>query len=227
MGRTEQIYDVPGGVSTIGDYAFYSCKTLVNINLPQSVVIIGDYAFYNTSELCDFQFPSKAIAIGNSAFCYCNGLSNVVIPNGIKTINESVFAHSSIESIVIPDSVTVIKSYAFGGCRKLTSIDMSKKVERIEYRAFAGCGGIQYMVLPETTTYIDEDAMSYDSYMDECENYTEFYVYKGSYSDTFLQSIKAFKIKYIDENTVLPIHQEYLENDIWDGTVADENATLL
>ena len=43
---------------------------------------------------------------------------------------------TSLEDIVIPESVKTIGSYAFDGRSKITSLEIPNGVEKIEYRAF-------------------------------------------------------------------------------------------
>ena len=40
-----ELYNIPGTVTSIGDKAFYRCHSLTNINIPNSVTIIGNEAF--------------------------------------------------------------------------------------------------------------------------------------------------------------------------------------
>ena len=48
--------NIPGYVTSIGDYAFYYCGSLKSINIPDSVTSIGDYAFYNCNSLTCVSF---------------------------------------------------------------------------------------------------------------------------------------------------------------------------
>ncbi len=58
----------------------------------------------------------------------------------VKKIANSAFkGHSSLTSIVIPDSVTSIGKYAFYGCSGLTSIVIPANVTSIGDWAFSGC----------------------------------------------------------------------------------------
>lgn len=40
-----ELYNIPGTVTSIGDKAFYRCHSLTNINIPNSVTSIGNEAF--------------------------------------------------------------------------------------------------------------------------------------------------------------------------------------
>ena len=42
---------IEDGVTSIGNYAFFSCASLKNITLPNSVTSIGDHAFDNCRSL--------------------------------------------------------------------------------------------------------------------------------------------------------------------------------
>jgi hypothetical protein len=61
-------YAIPGGVATIGDYAFENCPSLTNITVPGSVTSIGEYAFENCAGLTNIYFAGNAPAVDSSAF---------------------------------------------------------------------------------------------------------------------------------------------------------------
>lgn len=86
---------------------------------------------------------------------YSGKLRNVVVPreyNGeaVAGIGDNAFEnHSSLESIVIPDSVTEIGEKAFSGCTSLTAIDLSN-VRSIGMGAFSGCSKLASAVLSDS-----------------------------------------------------------------------------
>ena len=62
---------IPDGVTSIGAYAFYECRSLTSITIPDSVTSIGDYAFYNCSSLktvyyCGTEEQWGKISIGSN-----------------------------------------------------------------------------------------------------------------------------------------------------------------
>ena len=45
--------NIPDSVTTIGEWAFYNCTSLVSITIPDSVTTIGYQAFYGTEFECN------------------------------------------------------------------------------------------------------------------------------------------------------------------------------
>ncbi len=79
------------GVTSIGNYSFYSCNNLENITLPDSITSIGTWAFYYCSALKSITFPDGLTIIGYSAFDYCSGLTTITIPDNVTFIGEKAF----------------------------------------------------------------------------------------------------------------------------------------
>ena len=47
------------GITSIGDWAFYSCSSLNSIEIPNSVTSIGNYAFYGCKSLTDVYYTGN------------------------------------------------------------------------------------------------------------------------------------------------------------------------
>ena len=84
-------YVIPSSVTSIGDRAFYGCRSLSEIAIPSSVTSIGDWAFSRCASLSEIVIPSSVTSIGDSAFSYCASLSEIVIPSSITSIGDSAF----------------------------------------------------------------------------------------------------------------------------------------
>lgn len=135
------------GVQNIGKGAFYNSKLLTSMHIPSSVTFLGASILLSCTGIKEF-----SIAEGNEVYStdgnlvYSSdklvmymGLSAAVeIKDGINEIARAVFMNNGvITSIVIPDSVTIIRDLAFNGCTKLTTIKIGKGLEELESGAFS------------------------------------------------------------------------------------------
>ena len=110
-------YSIKEGVRIICNNAFFCCRSLTDIVIPDSVTSIGDKAFYRCSSLTSFVIPNGVTRIGNGAFLGCSSLKEVAIPDSVTSIGDGAFASCrSLSNIVIHDGVTSIGDGAFWGC---------------------------------------------------------------------------------------------------------------
>ena len=148
-------YSIRKGVKVIGDHAFFSRRSLTNINIPNSVTTIGDSAFAFCDSLTSINIPNSVTTIGDSAFGGCKSLTNINIPNSVTTIGDSAFAFcDSLTNINIPNSVTTIGNWGLGACKFLTSITIPNSVVTIIGNPFNSWHGNLYN---ESKAFIYED----------------------------------------------------------------------
>ena len=134
------------GVKSIGKNAFYACKNLTTVSIPNTVSRIGENAFSGTGLMSLPFLPSSITEIEGGTFAHCP-LTSVSIPNTITVIGGAAFCDcSSLDSITIPHSVTTIGTRAFQDCTGLTSITIPHLVTTIGGDAFMGCNGLTYVV---------------------------------------------------------------------------------
>ena len=81
---------IPSGVTSIGDWAFYSCTGLTSVTIPDSVTSIGDWVFYGCSGLTGVTIPDSVTSIGFSAFSGCIRLKSITIPRRFETDLEEI-----------------------------------------------------------------------------------------------------------------------------------------
>ncbi len=147
-------------VTIIGDNAFFWCKELTSITIPNSVTSIGEDAFCGCSGLTSVTIPNSVTEIGEDAFNYCYGLTSVTIGNSVTTIDFGAFWGCSMTQITIPNSVTSIGESAFDSCRNLTEMTIGNSVTEIGACAFRYCNGLTSVTIGNSVTEIGACAFS-------------------------------------------------------------------
>ena len=143
-------------VISIGNYAFYNCSGLTNIEIPNSVTTIGEKGFYGCRGLTSVTIGNSVRSIGEEAFLECTGLISIEIPNSVTSIGYGAFNNCrGLTSVTIGNSVTSIGGYAFQGCYGLTSIEIPNSVTSIGNYAFYYCRGLTSIVVDEGNSVYD------------------------------------------------------------------------
>ena len=74
---------LPNGLTSIGNRAFYDCKSLTSIEIPNSVTSIGSYAFEKCIGLTSIEIPISVTSIEEYAFHDCKSLTSLTIPSSV------------------------------------------------------------------------------------------------------------------------------------------------
>lgn len=145
-----------GDVTSIGDHAFFRCKSLTSITIPPRATSIENSAFWGCWGLSSVDIPNSVSRICENAFKECP-ITSITLPNTISRIEGGTFAGCSLTSIIIPSSVTSIGDAAFDGCSYLSTVSFSDAITTIGKSAFWGCD-LSGIVLPEALLTIDDRA---------------------------------------------------------------------
>lgn len=168
------------GVTSIGDWAFYYCKSLEDVSLADSITSIGVRAFGETASLNFIKLPANLKTIGDYAFCVSmiksvtipdsvttigNGaflsayeMTSITIGDHVQTIGEEAFSSTKLVSVTLPASVTQIGDSAFRDCGHLKTVTLSQGITSIGEEAFLYCISLQSINIPEGVTTIKKDA---------------------------------------------------------------------
>lgn len=156
---------LPAGKNlTVGEQAFYQCKTLVKVVLPEGLTSIAANMFYYCTSLQEIVIPSTVAKMENYAFYYCTSLSKLT------------FAPTPEGQTPVPLEIVDAESYGrapFYGCRELKEIAFPERLTYIGQYAFGGGfysypGGsstdyayIEKIYLPSTLKRIGKNAFNY------------------------------------------------------------------
>ncbi len=121
--KTDASYTIPGGVTTICDYAFAGSRP-GSVTIPSSLNEIGECAFEGCKNLKSIDIPGSVGIIGPSAFEQCSALAEVTLHNGTGILFSRAFYGCGFTDFAIPDSVNEIFAGVFSGCKNLSSISV-------------------------------------------------------------------------------------------------------
>lgn len=164
-------YNIPQGITSIGNYAFANCTSLSSVSIPNSVTSIGDKAFYLCFSLTAMSIPDSVVQIDGNPFGHCSSLESFsVSPNqpyfaavdGVlfRKADKTLIAYpASKEASVynIPQGISAIGDFAFSSCYSLTSVSIPDSVVSLGDSAFAHCS-LTTLFIPDSVTSIGKNA---------------------------------------------------------------------
>ena len=117
MGKKDQSYTIPLGVTSISGSSFHSCSALRSVIIPDSVLKIGVEAFSECTNLRSVMISGTINEIGQNAFYHCEQLIDIIIPYGIQSKEIIRCYNGQVVAIDLPESLDYLGEYAFGETR--------------------------------------------------------------------------------------------------------------
>ena len=160
---------IENGVTSIGNLAFSSCNSLIEVSLPSSIISLGVSAFSGCENLMSISIPANVADIQSIAFAGCKKLTSIEVDSNnenYSSINGVLFDKNITELVCYPAgkndaSYTVpntVKSFAYGSfydCENLTSVIIPNGVTSIGGASFWNCKNLKSIVIPKSVTKID------------------------------------------------------------------------
>lgn len=146
----------PDTLEEIGEGAFRNSSGLVSVDLPEGLVRLGDISFLGCSDLESVSIPSSLKEVVGyipgdgghvcNPFGACPKLRTVTFGEGITSIPACLLVNTSLESLVIPDTVNAIEEVAVFDCPSLTDVYISAGTTQIGGQNFRTSVGIENRV---------------------------------------------------------------------------------
>jgi len=140
-----------------------------NLVIPDSITSIGDFAFYECDNLTDVEISASVNTLGLECFGYCKDLKSVSLKGVVnKTggINASPFEGSSVKRVIFSDEQTTIPANMFANCEGITEFTVPEGVTSIGNHAFYRCSNLSSINLPTTLSKLGLECFGYCSNLD-------------------------------------------------------------
>ena len=138
-GKTDAVFTIPDGVTSIGDDAVANCSSLTRVVIPDSVTRVSGDAFYQCSKLRNVNIPEGVTHIGGGAFEGCTSLESMMLPESLESLGYWAFSDCDmLTSVIIPANVSSYEE-SFCSCDNLAEINVDEKNEH-----FVSIDGILY-----------------------------------------------------------------------------------
>ncbi len=160
IGRSNSSYEIPSGVSTIKEYAFYGCSSINTISIPTSVKYLGTGAFNNCINLNQLSVPATLDCVGSDKSPIFAGCENIKKITFIGSGNWYDYgstdyeytpwqlSKSTLAEVIVSDNLSSVGNYALSGCVNLSTITIGNSVSSVGTSAFKGCSALKELTLP-------------------------------------------------------------------------------
>ncbi len=157
-------------LTEIGEEAFYKCRNITNISLPETVTTIGESAFGECTALECMTIGGKISTIGKMAFDNCIALHSLHISsvgewcniefadpvaNPIYHCGQFVVNGKKVTEVTVPDWVKEIKPYAFYNYTQMSSIKIPDSITSIGTEAFVGCDALSKVFITDVAKWCE------------------------------------------------------------------------
>ena len=149
-----------GNLSTVSIYAL-SQTGLKKITIPENVTQLNYNVLSSNSNLQEVYIMSNKLTMFSYSMFYEDytlrtlDLSN--IPAGSSTSELCEYCYS-LESVILPDSMTSLSSYIFNRCEALTSVHLPNQLQSMSTYTFAYCASLYSITIPASVVSIGNNS---------------------------------------------------------------------
>ncbi len=146
---------IQSGVMSISDFAFYGFNNISEVTFAETVEYLDRTAFMGTDWLEAQRKENPLVIVNNNLIDGQTAEGNVIIPDSVEIICTGAFSGcKNLTGVTIPNSVREIAARAFSSCRKLTSVVIPNSVKSIADMTFYDCSSLESVTIPDSVTTI-------------------------------------------------------------------------
>lgn len=157
---------LPSSLKTIGEYAFWTNRSIEHLVIPEGVTTLGSNCFQDWAALKTVELPSTLTSIGDGFLRNAPIVELIEIAknNNFAVVNQCLIRNRDQCLIfgnrhsIIPESVRLFADGAFEGCNGLQSAVIPEGVTRVSQNAFRNCAGLTEVTLPSTLKALEYSA---------------------------------------------------------------------
>lgn len=178
-------------LTSLGNWCFYGCSSLKEIEIDAPVSEFGVCCFDNCSSMEKAVFSDKFVVSSLRRNCFdgCVKLAEVKLPSSLTQLEASTFnGCQALKSIKLPSGIKSLGQLCFSDCKTLSEIQLSESLQEINRDCFNGCSSLKTLTIPASVETIG--AMAFANTGIENLYFSEGLASLASYSFTYMSNLK-------------------------------------
>lgn len=174
-------FEANSQIQTIGDSAFDSCTALTTVTLPAHLAELGGNPFRSCKSIETLYVENGNAVYKSESNCIIkisnneliSGCKGSTIPSTVVIIGKEAFEGIPLTKVILPESITEIKDYAFGRCDTLTKITLtSPNVITAGSSIFINCNALTEILVEQSLYETYKTASGWSIYSDLIYTYS-------------------------------------------------------
>ena len=153
--QTIKTLTIADTVTSVGAHFLRECTSIEKVVINGAISAFYNGAFYKCSNLKEVVLndTSKFTKVDGNVFTYCGSLQTFVIPQTVTYLGDSCFdGCASLTGDVVLPNLTTFGSSAFNGCKSLNSATIGGTFTSVPSKAFYGANAIKLIDLSGATS---------------------------------------------------------------------------
>ena len=157
---------IPASIKTMQSGVFRGCSKLLKIDVDntstsyksiEGVLYTSDmelYAYPTGKEGSSYTLETGTKSVWPYAFSGAS-IESIVLPHTVTEIGQGAFNGAKLKSVELPDSVTTVGEGVFSSCKELVSAKLSQNLKSLSYNMFNNCPKLNTVYIGDNTFNIE------------------------------------------------------------------------